>query len=188
MLIWGKVGDLKILDMIKSLLFVQLLLLSFTLKGQEIRSKAIFFPLIEHSMGMEVFMNNNFSIQLLFQNQIILGDNNYSQNRFIPSLRYYMISEKRIINNFFFDGYYRLNFIKLNPDQSFGHLFFRTSAAGINLGRKFNLSKVISLEPSYGHYYIFSGDASEDYLFGELFKYHPRIRTRIDLKLGFKIK
>ena len=161
------------------LLFLTLL----TVTGQDIRIKGMFFPFLEHSIAVENLTKKNFSLQLLYQNKIVWGDNGYNHHRVVPSIRYYFSSNKKFINHLYLDAFYRYAFIRQFPDQSDVPFFdYHTSSLGLSGGRQFFLSDRFLIDLSFGHYYIYSGNEKKD--FNGLFPYQYRHRWRIDMKFG----
>jgi hypothetical protein len=155
------------------------LLTLLTATGQDIRIKGMFFPFLEHSIAVENLTHQNVSVQVLYQNRIELGDNEYYHHRVIPSIRYYFSSEKRFINRLYIEAFYRYAYIKHFPDQSdVPYYNYYSNSFGLDGGKQFFLSDRLLIDFGVGYYYIYSGKEWHN------FSDNNRHCLRIDLKFG----
>jgi hypothetical protein len=172
----------------KKLLLISIVFLGMrtVTAGQDIRIKGMFFPLAEHSVGLEILLNKHFSGQLLYQNQIQLHEgHSHLHHRLIPSIRYYLLSDNKVLNHLYIETFYRQSFIRLRSDT---RVFkYATSSFGLSAGRQFILSDKFLIDLSFGHYYIYSNNENEwqDFPNNIIFPYQYRHRWRIDIKFGF---
>lgn len=157
--------------------------------AQEIRLKGLVIPLFEHAVAVEYLPHPNWSVQLGYQNHIELGDNVYYHHRFTPSLRYYLASDRTLLNGLFGEAFHRSSFIRHIPDQSDVKLIkYQSQSAGVALGKQiFFRSRNMFMEFSVGRYIIYSGDARVDRPSFEMFIHGNEGRTRFDFKLGFRL-
>jgi hypothetical protein len=154
--------------------------------AQEYRLKAFFIPVFEHSIAGEVLINKHLAIQLAYQNHNELGDNRYFHHRIMPSVRYYFLSDDRFLDLFYGEIFHRTAFIRHIPDQSDVAVYkYNTQSVGLSAGKQIMFRRNIFMDLSFGHYYIYAGDAEDDYSDFNFFNYTERNRWRIDIKIGW---
>ncbi len=153
-----------------------------TATGQDNRIKGIIFPFIEHSIGVEKLITKNISVQLLYQNRIIPGDNRYFHHNLIPSIRYYISSNKGLINLIYIELFYRYAYVKHFGDQSIEPYYkYYSNSIGVDIGKQIFLSKNFFMEFGVGYYYMYSGKEQYNHFEGD------KNNLRIDLKVGIRL-
>ena len=154
--------------------------------AQEYRIKAFFIPVFEHSIAGEVLISKHLAFQLAYQNHNELGDNRYFHHRFMPSVRYYFLSDDRFLDRFYGEFFHRTAFIRHIPDQSDVAVYkYNTQSVGLSAGKQIIFRRNVFMDLSFGHYYIYAGDAEDDYSDFNFFNYTERNRWRIDVKIGW---
>ncbi len=158
--------------------------------AQEIRLKGLVIPLFEHAVAAEYVFKPTWSVQLAYQNHIEVGDNVYYHHRISPSLRYYLPSEAAILNGLFGEFFHRTAWIRHIPDQSDEKLIkYQSQSAGFALGKQiFFRSRNMFMEFSVGRYHIYKGNSWVDRPRFDLFIHGEQMRTRLDFKLGFRLR
>lgn len=171
----------------KTLAFIfTLVFLSGFIVAQEYRIKAFFIPVFEHSIAGEVLISKHLAFQLAYQNHNELGDNRYFHHRFMPSVRYYFLSDDRFLDRFYGEFFHRTAFIRHIPDQSDVAVYkYNTQSVGLSAGKQIIFRRNVFMDLSFGHYYIYAGDAEDDYSDFNFFNYTERNRWRIDVKIGW---
>lgn len=166
------------------------LLSSGSLKAQEVRLKGMFIPLFEHSLATEYLFYPNWSVQVAYQNQIELGDNVYYHHRITPSIRYYLTTELQLLDRIYGELFHRSARIRHIPDQSDDHLKkYQSQSVGFALGKQiFFKSRNMFMEFSFGRYFLYKGNIDIDRPAFNMFIHGNDSRTRVDFKLGFRIR
>lgn len=170
------------------ILFVQWLI-SSTAMGQEIRLKGLVIPLFEHSVAGEYVFHRNFSFQLAYQQHIELGDNTYYHHRVLPSVRFYIASNRSLFDRIYGEVFHRSTFIRHIPDQSDVSLIkYNSQSAGFSLGKQVLFrSRNMFMDFSLGRYFIYQGNSQIDRPGFDLFIQGEKGRIRLDFKLGFRL-
>lgn len=167
-------------------LIFTLVFFSTCMVAQEYRIKAFFIPVFEHSIAGEVLMNKHLAFQMAYQNHNELGDNRYFHHRIMPSVRYYFISDDLFLDRFYGEFFHRSAFIRHIPDQSDASVYkYNTQSVGLSAGKQIIFRRNVFMDLSFGHYYIYAGDAEDDYSDFNFFNYSERNRWRIDIKIGW---
>jgi hypothetical protein len=154
--------------------------------GQRYRLKALVIPVFDHTVAAEILSGSHIGLQMAYQNHNVLGDNRYFHHRVIPSIRYYVNTDKRWSDRFYLECFHRSAWIRHLPDQSSVPLYrYRSQSLGLSLGKQvvFRGSRML-MDMSFGHYRIYAGDAARDFSDFNFFRYTERNRWRIDLKIG----
>ena len=155
--------------------------------SQEFRFKFFLIPILDHSVAGEVLVGRRLGFQLAYQNHIEPGDNRYFHHRIMPSVRYYMLSEKRFLDRFYAELFHRSAFIRQIPDQDPEPYYdYSTQSLGFAVGKQFLFRRNFLMDFSLGRYRLYAGDAKDDHSdFDFLNPYGARDRWRIDVKLGW---
>lgn len=154
--------------------------------GQTYRLKGLVIPVFEHSVAVELLSGSHIGLQLAYQNHNVLGDNRYFHHRVMPSVRYYLNTDRRWSDRFYLELFHRSAWIRHVPDQSSVPLYrYRSQSLGLSVGKQivFRGNRML-MDISFGHFLIYAGDASRDYSDFNFFRYTERNRWRIDLKIG----
>jgi hypothetical protein len=159
-------------------------------KAQEVRLKGMVIPLFEHSIAAEYAFRPNWSVQMAYQNQIELGDNIYFHHRLSPSVRYYHTTDRPLLDRIYGEFYHRSSFIRHIPDQSDDRLKkYQSQSIGFSLGKQiFFRSRNMFMEFSFGRYLIYNGNVEVDRPVFNVFIHRNESRTRVDFKLGFRLR
>jgi hypothetical protein len=165
-------------------------LLTGSVKAQEVRLKGMVIPLFEHSLASEFVLHPNWSVQLAYQNQIELGDNIYYHHRLSPSVRYYHTTDRPLLDRIYGEFFNRSSFIRHIPDQSDDRLKkYQSQSIGFSLGKQiFFRSRNMFMEFSLGRYFIYHGNVEIDRPIFNVFIHGNHSRTRVDFKLGFRLR
>lgn len=160
------------------------------LYAQEIRLKGLVIPVFEHAVASEYAFSRHWAVQMAYQNHIELGDNIYYHHRFTPSVRYYIVSDHRVLDNFYGEAFHRTAFIRHIPDQSDVKLIkYQSQSLGLALGKQiFFRSRNMFMDISVGRYFIYDGNSWIDRPRFDLFIHGEQSRTRLDFKLGFRLR
>ena len=158
--------------------------------AQDIRVKGLVIPLFEHALATEFAFHPNWSVQLGYQNHIELGDNVYYHHRLTPSFRYYIRSDRGVVDGLFAEAFHRSTFIRHIPDQSDVRLKkYQSQSIGFALGKQhFFRSRNMFMEWSVGRYLIYHGNSWIDRPRFDMFIHGDDGRTRLDFKLGLRLR
>jgi hypothetical protein len=165
-------------------------LLASSSTAQETRIKGLVIPLFDHSIATEYVFHRNLSVQMSYQNQIELGDNIYYHHRLTPSVRYYVTTERPLLDGIYGEFFHRSARIRHIPDQSDDRLKkYQSQSIGLALGKQvFFRSRNMFMEFSFGRYLIYKGNVDIDRPAFDMFIHGNASRTRLDFKLGFRLR
>lgn len=165
-------------------------LLTGSVTAQEIRFKGMIIPLFEHSLATEFVFHPRWSVQMAYQNHIELGDNRYYHHRLTPSVRYYLISDRLLLDRIYGEFFHRSARIRHIPDQSDVRLLkYKSQSIGLALGKQFLFkSRNMFMDISLGRYFIYRGNVDIDRPAFDMFIQGDKGRIRLDFKLGLRLR